>query len=113
MILDSVGKCDVDVRRDLYSGIILTGTKPISRVISALGTISGRLYARWISADLVCRVLQEACSCVLLTHSSTTSRLLYATNTTASPDMTRLNMTSKHELKPVGCIAGRWHFSIS
>lgn len=25
MILDSVGKCDVDVRRDLYSGIILTG----------------------------------------------------------------------------------------
>ena len=28
MILDSVGKCDVDVRRDLYSGIILTGTTP-------------------------------------------------------------------------------------
>ena len=26
MILDSVSKCDVDVRRDLYSGIILTGT---------------------------------------------------------------------------------------
>lgn len=25
MILESVGKCDVDVRRDLYSGIILTG----------------------------------------------------------------------------------------
>ena len=28
MILDSVGKCDVDVRRDLYSGIILTGITP-------------------------------------------------------------------------------------
>lgn len=25
LVLDSVGKCDVDVRRDLYSGIILTG----------------------------------------------------------------------------------------
>ncbi|KAL0041850.1 hypothetical protein WJX79_006533 [Trebouxia sp. C0005] len=25
LVLESVGKCDVDVRRDLYSGIILTG----------------------------------------------------------------------------------------
>ena len=56
MILDSVGKCDVDVRRDLYSGIILTGTTS-----DLLAPSFHMLYV--ITAGVLCTDPQEALSC--------------------------------------------------
>ena len=47
MVLDSVGKCDVDVRRDLYSGIILTGNSIFLAYIAALGMIT-EMYVNFV-----------------------------------------------------------------